>query len=182
MRTISSVLARGAETSAAIWGRASSTSARMAASPYCLYAEAFILIRSASALQSAEDRGYLLTTSKVWPLSTPLTCPRPLWTLSILLTCPRPLWTLSIPPHLPRASMALASAAPMSRIFSPSALAVSTVFVLKSLAWMTWVWYFWPCSLTAYCTPPPHLINYPECTVQNISHTLEGVVITKMIT
>ena len=37
-------------TSAAICGRASRTMERMAASPYCLYAEAFILICSASAL------------------------------------------------------------------------------------------------------------------------------------
>ena len=34
--------------------------------------------------------------------------------------------------HLPTASTALASAAPISRIFSPSALALSTVFVLNT--------------------------------------------------
>ena len=40
--------------------------------------------------------------------------------------------------HLPTASTALASAAPIRRIFSPSALALSTVFVLNTeVSWFS---------------------------------------------
>ena len=70
----------------------------MAASPYCLYALAFILIRSASALIGA-----LSAQQAILPQLQ----------------------------NLPTASVALASAAPIRRIFSPSALAASTVLVLQ---------------------------------------------------
>ena len=70
----------------------------MAASPYCLYALAFILIRSASALIGA-----LSAQQAILPELQ----------------------------NLPTASVALASAAPIRRIFSPSALAASTVLVLQ---------------------------------------------------